>query len=92
MSRKVALAIKPTGIPHIGNWLGAIRPRGSELADRAGMRAAYFIADYHALTAVRRTAALRQMTYERRRDLARAARPDPNLDYRQSTSPEVFEL
>ena len=44
---KVALTgIKPTGIPHIGNYLGAIKP-ALELAQTCEAR--YFIADYHAL-------------------------------------------
>jgi tryptophanyl-tRNA synthetase len=83
MTDKVAFTgIKPSGIPHVGNWLGAIRP-ALELASRPGMRAIYFIADYHALTAVQDPAALRQMTY----DVAATW-----LVYRQSDVPEVFEL
>ena len=64
MKHKISLTgIKPTGTPHIGNWLGAIRP-GLELANLPGTRAVYFIADYHALTAVHDAAALRHMTYD----------------------------
>ncbi|MGB5698017.1 MAG: tryptophan--tRNA ligase, partial [Polyangiales bacterium] len=39
--------IKPTHLPHLGNYLGAIRP-ALALVDR--YRTLYFIADYHALT------------------------------------------
>ena len=53
MTHRVALTgIKPTGTPHVGNWLGAIRP-ALELANLPGMTAVYFIADYHALTTMR---------------------------------------
>ncbi|MCK9335678.1 MAG: tryptophan--tRNA ligase, partial [Candidatus Cloacimonetes bacterium] len=45
--KKIALTgIKPTGIPHIGNFLGAIQP-ALKLSESCEAR--YFIADYHAL-------------------------------------------
>jgi tryptophanyl-tRNA synthetase len=93
MTEQVALTgIKPTGTPHIGNWLGAIRP-GLELANRPGMRAVYFIADYHALTAVHDRAALRQMTYDVAATwLALGLDPVRTLIYRQSDIPETYEL
>lgn len=93
MTRKVALTgIKPTGTPHIGNWLGAIRP-GLELASSPDTRAVYFIADYHALTAVQEPAALRHMTYDVAATwLALGLDPERTLLYRQSDIPEVFEL
>ena len=46
MPRTVS-GIKPTGRPHLGNYLGMIRP-ALELA-RSG-EALFFVADYHALT------------------------------------------
>ncbi|HPH93960.1 MAG TPA: tryptophan--tRNA ligase, partial [Candidatus Cloacimonas sp.] len=47
--KKIALTgIKPTGIPHIGNYLGAIKP-ALKLSETCEAR--YFIADYHALNA-----------------------------------------
>jgi tryptophanyl-tRNA synthetase len=93
MTHKVALTgIKPTGTPHIGNWLGAIRP-ALELADVPGTTAIYFIADYHALTAVQDPEALRHMTYDVAATwLALGLDPARTLIYRQSDVPEVFEL
>ena len=93
MTQKIALTgIKPTGTPHIGNWLGAIRP-GLELASTKGTRAIYFIADYHALTAVQEPSALRHMTYDVAATwLALGLDPEQTLIYRQSDIPEVFEL
>ena len=59
---KVALTgIKPTGIPHIGNYLGAIKP-ALKLSETCEAR--YFIADYHALNACKDPAAIRNMTLE----------------------------
>ena len=93
MKHKISLTgIKPTGTPHIGNWLGAIRP-GLELANLPGTRAVYFIADYHALTAVHDAAALRHMTYDVAATwLALGLDPSRTLIYRQSDIPEIFEL
>jgi tryptophanyl-tRNA synthetase len=93
MTHRVALTgIKPTGIPHIGNWLGAIRP-GLELARVPDTQAIYFIADYHALNAVHDPVALRQMTYDVAATwLALGLDPEHTLLYRQSDIPEVFEL
>ncbi len=82
--------IKPTHIPHIGNYLGAIRPalRLSET-----YRTAYFIADYHALTTVRDAAALRGHVHDVAATwLACGLDPDKTLFYRQSDVPEIFEL
>jgi len=93
MAQNVALTgIKPTGVPHIGNWLGAIRP-GLELAAQPNLQAAYFIADYHALTSVQDPADLRRMTYDVAAAwLALGLDPERTLFYRQSDVPEVFEL
>jgi tryptophanyl-tRNA synthetase len=93
MTDKVALTgIKPSGVPHIGNWLGAIRP-ALELANRPGTRALYFIADYHALIAVQDPVALRHMTYDVAATwLALGLDPERTVIYRQSDVPEVFEL
>lgn len=90
---KIALTgIKPSGTPHVGNWLGAIRP-GLELANLPGTQAIYFIADYHALTAVQDAAALRHMTYDVAATwLALGLDPARTLIYRQSDIPEIFEL
>ena len=93
MTNKIVLTgIKPTGIPHIGNWLGAIRP-ALALAGLPNTEARYFIADYHALTVVHDAAALRQMTYDVAATwLALGVDPARTLIYRQSDVPEVFEL
>jgi tryptophanyl-tRNA synthetase len=93
MKQKVVLTgIKPSGTPHIGNWLGAIRP-GLELANLPGTQAIYFIADYHALISVHDAAALRHMTYDVAASwLALGLDPARTLLYRQSDIPEILEL
>ena len=91
MPPRVLTGIKPTGSPHIGNLLGAIRP-ALELANQ-GLDAMYFIADYHALTTIKDGKELRQLTYEVAATwLAMGLDPERTLFYRQSDIPEIFEL
>lgn len=90
--KKVSLTgVKPThSAPHLGNYLGAIRP-ALRMADQFdGM---YFIADYHALTTMRDPAALRASIYDVTATwLACGLDPARTILYRQSAIPEVFEL
>jgi tryptophanyl-tRNA synthetase len=91
MVEKISLTgIKPSGTPHVGNYLGMIRP-ALELART--YQALYFIADYHALTTVRDRETLRYQTYEVAATwLALGLDPDKVIFYRQSDIPEVMEL
>lgn len=88
---KVSLTgIKPTGEPHLGNYVGAIKP-ALKLAQE--YEAMYFIADYHALTTLRGPELLRHYT----RSVAAAwiaagLDPDRVTFYRQSDIPEIFEF
>lgn len=89
--KKIALTgIKPTGIPHIGNFLGAIQP-ALELSKSCEAR--YFIADYHALNSTKDSQSIRNMTVEIAAAwLACGLDPDKVLFYKQSSIPETFEL
>jgi tryptophanyl-tRNA synthetase len=91
MQKKIALTgIKPTGIPHIGNYIGAIKP-ALKLAETCEAR--YFIADYHALNAIKDASLLKELTYEIAAAwLACGLDPEHVLFYRQSQVPETFEL
>ncbi len=91
MAKKVSLTgIQPTGMPHIGNYFGAIKP-ALELAENYESR--YFIADYHALNAVKDREKLNYMTYEVAASwLACGLNPDKSLIYKQSDISETFEL
>ena len=82
--------IKPTNTPHLGNYLGAIRP-ALELAE--AYRSIYFIADYHALTTLRDPEVLRDSVYDVAATwLASGLDPQRTILFRQSAVPEVFEL
>ncbi|MCF7832214.1 MAG: tryptophan--tRNA ligase [Candidatus Marinimicrobia bacterium] len=91
MSRKVCLTgIKPSGIPHIGNYFGAIKP-AIELAKNYDAR--YFIADYHAVNTIKDAALLKELTRKLAATwMACGLDPDTMMFYRQSDVPETFEL
>ncbi|MDR2843000.1 MAG: tryptophan--tRNA ligase [Spirochaetaceae bacterium] len=88
---KIALTgIKPTGILHIGNYFGAIKP-ALELTKEYNTR--YFIADYHALNVIKDPKALHANIQEICAGwLAAGLDPDKAVFYRQSSVPETFEL
>jgi tryptophanyl-tRNA synthetase len=89
--RKISLSgIKPTGDPHLGNYLGMIRP-ALELAKNYS--AFYFIADAHAVNQIRDPKELERLTYEAAATwLALGLDPGEITFFRQSDVPEVFEL
>lgn len=90
-TRKVSLTgIKPTGEPHLGNLIGAIRP-ALQLAEQ--YEAMYFIADYHAITALRDADLLRHYSRSVAATwIAAGLDPERITMYRQSDVPETFEL
>ncbi|MCD4650171.1 MAG: tryptophan--tRNA ligase [Candidatus Cloacimonetes bacterium] len=88
--KRALTGIKPTGIPHIGNYFGAIKP-GLELAEN--YQAFYFIADYHALNQIKDSKQLKDSSYQVAAAwLACGLDPKKTLIYRQSSVPETFEL
>ncbi len=82
--------IKPTGTPHLGNYVGAIRP-AVEMAKTHD--ALYFVADGHALTSLHDGPRLRALTYEVVATLiACGLDPDKVTLFRQSDISATFEL
>ncbi|WP_062217113.1 tryptophan--tRNA ligase [Streptomyces sp. NBRC 109706] len=88
---KISLTgIKPTGEPHLGNLIGAIRP-ALNLTEQYD--SIYFIADYHALTSIRDPKLLRHYTRSVAATwMAAGLDPQETIIYRQSDIPEIFEL
>jgi tryptophanyl-tRNA synthetase len=92
---RILTGIKPTGSPHLGNYLGMIRPALAASATPGDHVSLYFIADYHALTSVHDRARMAQLVKE---VAATWLAFFPNFDparvvfYRQSDVPETFEL
>ena len=93
---RVLTGITTSGTPHLGNYVGAIRP--AIAASRTpGVESFYFLADYHALVKVQDPARVQRSTLE----IAAAwlaCGLDPDQDqaqiwfYRQSDIPEIAEL
>ena len=82
--------VKPTGLPHIGNYLGAMCPA---LERQGNFDTFLFFADYHALTTVRDREEMQESTYQVAATwLACGLDLDHTTFYRQSDIPEVFEL
>lgn len=92
-SKKRALTgIKPTGTPHIGNYVGALEPI-LNFAAKPDFDVNLFIADYHSLNNADARRNLGQLTLEMAATLmALGFDPDKSLFYRQSDVPETFEL
>lgn len=94
-NKTVLTGVKPTGKPHLGNYLGAIKP-AIELGKQAlvqGGKHYMFIADYHAINAEKNPAVLNEMTKEIACIyLACGLDPKKSYFYRQSDIPEIPEI
>ena len=92
MTASIITALKPSGRPHLGNFVGAIAPTVA-LAAREDVDVTVFVADGHALNSIRAPDELRAhsrdivATY-----LACDVDPERVLLFRQSDVPETFEL
>jgi tryptophanyl-tRNA synthetase len=92
MSRIILTGIKPTGMPHLGNYIGAIQP-ALELTKDSSVTSYLFVADYHSLTTVHDAQALSRMIHQVSAAwLACGLDPKKTIMYRQSDIPELFEL
>ncbi|MDF2940027.1 MAG: trpS [Gammaproteobacteria bacterium] len=87
----VLTGITPSGTPHIGNYIGAIKPAIEK--QRSGCHAMYFIADYHSLVKLWDAKLRHQYIMEIASSwLALGLDPNKTLFYRQSDVPEILEL
>src|SRR5690606_9224096 len=89
---RVLTGITTSGTPHLGNYVGAIRPAVAASRDPA-VESFYFLADYHALVKVTDPARVQRSTLEIAAAwLACGLDPDKVWFYRQSDVPEIPEL
>jgi len=89
---RVLTGITTSGTPHLGNYVGAIRPAIRASADPA-VESFYFLADYHALIKVSEPARVQRSTLEIAAAwLACGLDPQQVWFYRQSDIPEIPEL
>jgi tryptophanyl-tRNA synthetase len=93
MSTDIVLTgITTTGTPHLGNYVGAIRPTVAASHDTS-VQSFYFLADYHSLVKNQDPERLRQSSLEVAASwLALGLDTDQAVFYRQSDIPEIPEL
>ncbi|WP_266158961.1 tryptophan--tRNA ligase [Dyella silvatica] len=92
MQTRVLTGITTTGTPHLGNYVGAIRPAVAA-SRRADVDAFYFMADYHALIKSDDPARIERSRLEIAATwLAAGLDPQRVTFYRQSDIPEIPEL
>lgn len=92
MKSIVLTGIKPTGTPHIGNYVGAIK-QAIGMSENSEYDNFYFIADYHSLNALKTSEELKTYTKELACTwLACGLNPEKVVFYRQSRIPETTEL
>ena len=89
--KRILTGITPSGYPHLGNYIGAIKP-SLELLDEK-CESFLFIADLHALIKVSDPEQLNQLTHGIALAwMASGLDPEKTYFYRQSDVPEITEL
>jgi len=89
---RILTGIQSSGIPHLGNALGAIEP-GIELSQKKDAESFFFIADLHSLTSLKdREKRLENVNAVAAAWLALGFDADHNFFYRQSDITAVCEL
>lgn len=92
LKQRVLTGITTTGTPHLGNFVGAIRPAIAASRDH-NVDSFYFLADYHALIKCHDPEVVRRSTKEIAATwLALGLDTDVATFYRQSDVPEITEL
>ncbi len=90
LGARVFSGVQPSGLPHVGNHLGAF---SNYIAMQDGFDAIYCIVDYHALTSTHDAELIRRNTHEMALGLlALGLDPDRAALFRQSDRPEHLEL
>lgn len=89
---RVLTGITTTGTPHLGNYVGAIRP-AIEASRDSGVQSYYFLADFHSLIKCHEPARIAESRREIAATwLALGLDTDNAIFYRQSDIPEIPEL
>jgi len=93
MKKEIILTgITPTGTPHLGNYVGAIRP-AIAASRQTENEAFYFLADYHAIISCHDPKRIQQSSKEIAATwLALGLDTENAFFYRQSDIPEIMEL
>ena len=92
MKKRVLTGVTTTGIPHLGNYVGAIRPAIAAAADPSA-ESFLFLADYHGIIKCHDPEVIHASTQAVAATwLACGLDPERTTFYRQSDIPEVPEL
>ncbi|WP_341678246.1 tryptophan--tRNA ligase [Niveibacterium sp. SC-1] len=92
MNQRVLTGITTTGTPHLGNYVGAIRP-AIAASRETGVESFFFLADYHALIKCDDPARIELSRLQIAATwLASGLDPERVVFYRQSDIPEIPEL
>tara|TARA_Y100000766_G_scaffold279421_1_gene287603 strand:+ start:578 stop:1558 length:981 start_codon:yes stop_codon:yes gene_type:complete len=90
--KRILTGVQSTGVPHLGNILGAIIP-AIEFSKKENIETYLFIADFHSLTQIKNSVELKKNTlYTASAWLACGLNPDKTVFYKQSDVPQVSEL
>jgi len=91
-NKNILTGITTTGTPHLGNYVGAIRPAIASSKEQ-GHDSFFFLADYHALIKSKDRDSMRQSCLEIAATwIACGLNVDQTYFYRQSDIPEILEL
>jgi len=93
----ILTGIKPTGMPHLGNYLSVIKPAVERSNLGTNDKNFFFIADYHALTSVKSRKELQENIYSvaatwLASGLMSGGTQVETYFYVQSDIPEIFQL
>jgi tryptophanyl-tRNA synthetase len=89
---RVLTGVQSTGIPHLGNILGAIKP-AIQMAKNKENESFLFIANMHSLTQIKDNEVMKANTFATAAAwLAFGLDPDKTVFYRQSDVPQTTEL
>ena len=89
-NKTVLTGIKPTGTPHLGNYVGALKPL---IEQSAHQKTFMFIADLHSLNLIHDASQIKRHTYEITALLvALGLNLDNAILFRQSDIPEIYQL
>jgi len=91
-SADILTGISTTGTPHLGNYVGAIRPAIESSKDDT-KQAYYFLADYHSIIKCQDPAIIKKSALEIAATwIAFGLDTDKSIFYRQTDIPEITEL
>lgn len=92
MKKRVLTGLQPSGVLHIGNYFGSLKPM-VDLANDDKNEAILMVADYHALTSLKDANLLREYTYDIVKDyIAAGVDPEKVLLFRQSDNQDHVEF